>query len=84
MTTPLLQTDTLNLTVTPRDSNSVIVGWDPVPGCAGYRLTRQGWLKADGTQRYSMSWNPARASAVFEKAAWYQVEALVVGDWGRV
>jgi len=54
------------------DATTITLGWTPVPGAVGYRLTRE---KANG--RYSHTWDPQRAQARFAKDSdWYRVEAL--------
>ena len=61
---------------------AVVLGWDPVPGAAGYRLS------SEKMTVYVHTWNvnlqrftrlpPCNTS--FSKCAWYKVEVLMVKD----
>jgi len=63
-------------------TTTVTIGWDPVPGAVGYRLSSE----TQGT-KYAVTWDPnirrsdkyPACNTVFHKSAWYKVEALLVG-----
>ena len=68
----------LMLHVVAQTNTTITLGWTPVPGAVGYRFSRAGYVKADGSPRYSTTFDPTTSSVKFAKAAWYQVEALGV------
>lgn len=68
----------LTLRVLAETEQTITLGWDPVPGCVGYRFSRE------GHEKFSHTWDPARSSVRFAKGSeWYRVEALGVGESGQ-
>ena len=73
--------DRLSLRVVEETPSTITLGWDPLPGIAGYRFSREGWTKADGSPRFSVTWDPSRSTVKFGKGSkWYRVEALASVD----
>ena len=72
----------INLRVISQTSQTITLGWDPVPGTVEYRGTRKGYLHPDGAQRWSQA-GPGATSMKFSKDEWYEVQALKVLDSGR-
>lgn len=66
----------LPLTKISETASKITLGWTPVPGAIGYRFQSAASLK------WSHTWDPTRDSVTFSKAAWYKVEALMVGATG--
>ena len=72
----------MNLRVLSQTNSTITLGWDSVPGAVEYRGTRKGYLKADGSQRWTQAGAEA-TSMKFSKDEWYVVEALKTVDSGR-
>lgn len=69
----------LNLRLLAQTATTITLGWTPLPGAAGYRFSREGYTRPDGTPRYSHTFDPAADRVRFAAGvAWYRVEALAV------
>lgn len=62
--------------------DTVVVGWDPVEGSGGYRMS------SSSSEKRPHTWNPffqrvqrhPPCNTIFRKGDWYQVEVLRVQD----
>ncbi len=70
------------LKVIAQTPQTITLGWDPVTGAIGYRGTRKGYLKTDGSQRWTQA-GPEATQMKFSKDEWYVIEALRTADTGR-
>lgn len=70
-------------------ATEITLEWDPVPGCIGYRFTREKapvvqQPNGDFRRSYSLTYDPLRRQATFSKdSEWYSVEALDLEDAGQ-
>lgn len=75
----LVESGDLELRVVAQTNTTITLGWTPPPEIIGYRFSREGYVKPDGTPRYSHTFNPDTSQVKFAKDAdWYHVEALAV------
>lgn len=65
----------ITLTKITEDAETITLGWTPVAGAAGYAFYANG-------HRVSHTWDPARSTVKFAKAAVYAVAALAETDRG--
>jgi hypothetical protein len=72
----------MNLRVVAQTNTTITLGWDQVAGTVEYRGTRAGYVHPDGSQRWSQA-APGATQMKFQKAAWYEVQALKPQDSGR-
>ncbi|GIV03979.1 MAG: hypothetical protein KatS3mg015_2809 [Fimbriimonadales bacterium] len=63
----------MDLRVIAEDRDKITLGWDPVPGCIGYRFQ-----SSTSAPKWSHTWDPMRSRVTFARADWYRVEALGV------
>ena len=79
---PMLVESDFKVWVVTQTASTITFGWEPIPGIIGYRFSREGYVKSDGSPRYTVTWSTIPQVKFAKGSEWYLIEAIDVAKSG--